>query len=299
MNTQENLSAIVDLDRYPIVSVETAAGSALVERCRAELAEHGACDLVGFVRAEAVERMVDEAKRLRERAYRTEAWHNIEFSGTEAELAPSDPLRVQVRSAKSGVAYDQIPAASPLRALYESDVLTRFLAAALESDPLYRHADELGALNVMYYEVGDELGWHFDNADFVVTLMLEPAAAGGVFEFVPHLRDVEDPNPEGVRRLLEGDRSRIRTMNGNAGTLALFRGHLSPHRVTPVEGDRPRINAVLSYARDPDARLFRAWAQAVLRSDDRAENRLSVPRRRGFLARSLDVVTPRVTASRR
>ena len=35
-------------------------------------------------------------------------------------------------------------------------------------------------------------------------------------------------------------------MSGAAGTLALFRGHLSPHQVTAVTGARPRINAVLS-----------------------------------------------------
>ena len=57
-------------------------------------------------------------------AYRTETTHNIEFSGGEAELADDDPLRLQVRSAKSLIAYDQIPESSALRAVYESDELT-------------------------------------------------------------------------------------------------------------------------------------------------------------------------------
>jgi hypothetical protein len=188
-------------------------------------------------------------------AFRTETTHNIEFSGLEAELDATDPLRIQVRSAKSLVAYDQIPARSPLRALYESDELMQFVGAALEVDPIFRQDDELGALNVMSYEPGDELGWHFDNADFAVTLMLQAPEAGGIFEYVPMLRSADDPNPEGVRALLEGDRSRVRTLSPEAGTLALFRGHFSPHRVTPIEGSRPRINAVLSYAQTPDARL--------------------------------------------
>jgi hypothetical protein len=47
----------------------------------------------------------------------------------------------------------------------------------------------------------------------------------------------------------------VRTMSGEPGTLALFRGHWSPHRVTPVEGDRVRMNAVLSFARVPGQRL--------------------------------------------
>ncbi len=122
-------------------------------------------------------------------------------------------------------------------------------------EQVYRHGDELGALNVMLYEPGDELGWHFDGADFVVTLMLQPPLAGGAFEYVPMLRSPDDENYHGVSALLHGDRDRVRGMSGREGTLALFRGHSSPHRVTPVEGTRARINAVLAYATVPDAQL--------------------------------------------
>ena len=150
-----------------------------------------------------------------------------------------------MRSAKSLIAYDQIPASSPLRAVYEADELTTFVGAALGVDPIYRQADEIGALNVMLYEPGDELGWHFDNADFVVTLMLQAPAAGGAFEYVPMLRGPGDDNPQGVASLLGGDRTGVRTMNPDPGTLALFRGHHSPHRVTPVEGPVQRISRSL------------------------------------------------------
>lgn len=245
----------VDVERYPLTELDSPAGEALVSRCRRELAEMGACDLPGFLRPGGAEQIVREAMPTRPDAYRTETTHNIEFSGREAELDPDDPLRIQVRSAKYAVAYDLIPAGTLLRSVYESDALTRFVGAALEIDPIYRQADPLGALSVMFYDDGDELGWHFDNADFVVTLMLQPSTAGGTFEYVPMLRSADDANPEGVRRLLTGDRTGVHTMNGDAGTLALFRGHLSPHRVTPVLGPTPRINAVLSYARTPDARL--------------------------------------------
>ena len=69
------------------------------------------------------------------------------------------------------------------------------------------------------------------------------------------LRSADDRNDDGVRALLAGGRDRIRTMSGAPGTLALFRGHWSPHRVTPVEGEQMRMNAVLSYARAPGHRL--------------------------------------------
>jgi hypothetical protein len=245
----------VDLDRYPINDLEGEAGRALVERCRADLARQGACDLPGFLTADAVQRIVADIPSWNAEPYRTETSHNIDFSGREEELAEDDPLRIQVRSAKSLIAYDQIPESSPLRAVYEADELTAFVGAALGVDPIYRQADEIGALNVMTYDPGDELGWHFDNADFVVTLMLQAPDAGGAFEYVPMLRSPGEDNAQGVAALLGGDRAGVRTMSPEPGTLALFRGHFSPHRVTPVEGPTQRINAVLSYADRPDARL--------------------------------------------
>jgi hypothetical protein len=216
----------------------------------------GACDVPGFLRPEAITAAVASALSLRDKAYRTEQTHDIEFSGLPADaLAADDPRRTRIRSGKEGTAFDDIPADSPVRALYESDEMLAFIGAALEVDPIFRSEDPLGALNYMYYAPGDELGWHFDGADFVVTLLLQAPEAGGTFEFVPMLRSESDRNDDGVRALLGGDRGAIRTMSGEPGTLALFRGHWSPHRVTPVEGSRVRINAVLSYARAPGHRL--------------------------------------------
>jgi hypothetical protein len=37
-----------------------------------------------------------------------------------------------------------------------------------------------------------------------------------------------------------------------AGTLSLFRGHYSMHRVTPVTGQRQRLQAILGYSTRPD-----------------------------------------------
>jgi hypothetical protein len=254
--SQLPLDRIVDLGRYPVDRIDSAEGEALVESAREALHAVGACDLPGFLLPEAVSAAVASALSVRSKAYRTEQTHDIEFSGLAADsLAADDPRRTRIRSGKEGTALDDIPADSPVRALYESEEMLAFIGAALEIDPVFRSEDPLGALNYMYYAPGDELGWHFDGADFVVTLLLQAPEAGGTFEFAPMLRSEDDRNDEGVRALLGGDRSRIRTMSGEPGTLALFRGHWSPHRVTPVEGSRVRINAVLSYAGAPGHRL--------------------------------------------
>jgi hypothetical protein len=254
--SQLSLGQIVDLERYPIHELDGPEGRALVGQARAALSAVGACDLPGFLRADAIAAAVESALSVRGKAFRTEQTHDIEFSGLPAEsLTAEDPRRVRIRSGKEGTALDDIPAGSPVRALYESDEVLRFVGAALEIDPLFRSDDPLGALNYMYYARGDELGWHFDGADFVVTLLLQAPEAGGVFEFAPMLRGEDDRNDDGVRALLAGTSDRVRTMSGEPGTLALFRGHWSPHRVTPVEGSRTRVNAVLSYATAPGHRL--------------------------------------------
>ena len=117
----------------------------------------------------------------------------------------------------------------------------------------------------MFYGEGDELGWHVDNADFVVTLMLQPSTSGGAFEYVPMLRSADDPNPDGVRALLSGDRAGVRALSPAPGTPALFRGRLSPHRVTPISGSIPRINAVLFLRIQARRRAQRGGAADLLR----------------------------------
>ena len=137
MTAPTALAGAIDLDRYPIDDLDAPAGRDLVRRCREQLRARGACELEGFVRAAAVAETVRGVAALETDAFRTETTHNLEFSGREADLDPDDPLRIQVRSAKSLLAYDQAPGDSPLRAVYESDVLTRFVGAALQVEPIY------------------------------------------------------------------------------------------------------------------------------------------------------------------
>ncbi|MGH2997167.1 MAG: HalD/BesD family halogenase, partial [Gaiellaceae bacterium] len=120
---------------------------------------------------------------------------------------------------------------------------------------LHRSADPLDGCNLTVYEEGDELGWHFDQSEFSITLMIQPAERGGVFEYVPMIRTDEDENYPAVRAILQGSRDKVRPFPSDAGTLAFFRGRYSLHRVTPVEGARPRVNSVLTYATEPGHRL--------------------------------------------
>ncbi|MCP4981619.1 MAG: hypothetical protein GY935_14130 [Gammaproteobacteria bacterium] len=52
-----------------------------------------------------------------------------------------------------------------------------------------------------------------------------------------------------------------------AGTLSLFRGHYSLHRVTPVKGKRQRIQAILGYSRQ--AKLLGSKESSILHDGPR------------------------------
>jgi hypothetical protein len=136
--------------------------------------------------------------------------------------------------------------------LYEWDAFMGFVGAVLDRSPLYRYADPLGALNVATMYDGDELGWHFDQTDFVVSIALQSSEKGGEFEAAPRVRDEHDERYDDVADVLRGDaESMIETVPMMPGTLMLFEGRYSLHRVTPIQGAVPRHVALLAYDTKP------------------------------------------------
>jgi len=95
---------------------------------------------------------------------------------------------------------------------------------------------------------GDVLDWHFDMTDFVVSIALQSSQVGGDFENAPLIRDAGE---SAIASLLEGDRSRVRVEPMTPGTLMLFNGRRSMHRVSPISGPTPRYVALLAYDTKP------------------------------------------------
>jgi hypothetical protein len=253
------IGELVDLERYPIDRLD----SPLVEHCRETLRVQGAVKLDGFLRPEAVERMVEDAREVAAQGYPNDATHNAYFDDAIDESLPEDhPRRILVRSAQKAVAMDLLPANFAPRAIYESDETLRFVAAVLEKDELYRSADPLDGCNMTVYETGDELGWHFDQSEFSITLMIQRAERGGDFEYAPMIRKPDDEHYLEVREVLLGESLRVVQLVSEPGTLAFFRGRYSLHRVPPVEGSTPRMNSVLTYSVEPGHKLS-AMAQQM------------------------------------
>jgi hypothetical protein len=226
---------VVDTQRYPIHDLTNPTSRELIADCRRQLDETGVAVLHDFLRPAAIAAMVDLALSLAPQAHKSDQSHNVWFTTPD----PSDPTDVQVRSSKHGIAYDLIPADAPVRRLYESDDLTAFIAAVLDKPVLHRGADPLDAMQMTIFGEGDELGWHFDNSEFSITLMYQPAEEGGDFVYWPRLRSATHEDREAVCRVATGeDTSGLRVLDNRPGTLAFFRGQHALHRVTPITSAR-------------------------------------------------------------
>jgi hypothetical protein len=109
----------------------------------------------------------------------------------------------------------------------------------------------------MDYRTGEALNWHFDRSQFTTTLLIQAAEQGGEFEYRSDLRSDTDPNYEGVSRLLRGEDPDIHVNGLAGGTLNVFKGKNTLHRISPVRGNRKRLVAVFSYYDRPDVMFSR------------------------------------------
>lgn len=257
----------VNLARYPIADLHAPAAQALVRDCRQRLAVDGAVALAEFLTAEATGALALEARSLEGAAHHYRVEHTVYFQPGDESLPAGHPARRRVRTDKGNVPYDLIPRGAQLRRLYTWDGLLHFVAAVLEEPVLYRHPDPMAALNINTHGPGQELGWHFDRTDFAVTLSLQQSEEGGEFEYVPNLRSAADENFAGVARVLDGGTDGVKRLPAAPGTLTLFRGRHSLHRVTPGFGGSRRLMAALSYVRDP-AVLFSDYARRLFYGRD-------------------------------
>jgi len=244
------LAAIVDTERYPLTDAAFQAA------CRETLAGTGALVLPGFLLPEATESLRREGEAKQDLAYFCTQSHNVYLTAPDPDYPADHPRNREVVSSKGCITDDQVAPASALRALYDAEAFRGFLCAVLGEASLHAYADPLSSVNLHYARPGQELGWHFDNSSFAITLMVQAPEAGGAFEYVSAVRDADagDMNFETTARVLDGEIEPAR-LAMEAGALVLFRGRNALHRVAPVAGTRTRMLAVLAYNAQPGIAL--------------------------------------------
>lgn len=246
-----SLQGLIDLARYPVDALDGEAGRALVEQCRRQLDEDGCVVLKHFVPQDTLARLERETERLSPDAHYNQTETNPYSSAGDPEKPPRHPLNRFDDRTNGFVAGDRIGRDTLIRQVYEHPDFQRFIGAVVGMEAIHQYADPLADLVVNVLREGCQHPWHFDTNEFIVTLMTRQSHAGGCFEYAPGIRSTEGENFDAVERVINGDRSRLKSLDLSPGDLQVFFGRYSLHRVTPVEGDKERHTVIFAYAKAP------------------------------------------------
>ena len=108
--------------------------------------------------------------------------------------------------------------------MFRAPELARFLADCLEIPELHCYADPLAGLTANILDPGQLFTWHFDTNDFAVTVLVQEADEGGLFEYSPAIRNADDEGFDRIAAVLAGEREGVHTLDLRPGDLQIFRG---------------------------------------------------------------------------
>lgn len=260
---------LVNLEQYPIQDLNSAAYKRLVERCRAQFDDAVSCHLPNFLRPEAVKNAVAEVDERLPQANLyvvNRGAYNLEDPRSSAhivKLQENDPRTKPHRRHQHWLGTDDLSAESALKRIYDWPNLTKFVGDVLGVSPLYTLDDPLMRVLVNIHREDDELGWHVDSHDYAVTILLRPAKDGGLYQYVP-MTGPGDTNFEYAAALFKGDESRVRTVPMEAGSMVIFRGRNTLHRVTPAHGQQSRVLALFAYDPVPNRNFGDSFRRNLL-----------------------------------
>lgn len=221
------------------------------EQLAKEINETGILVFNDFLNQESINSLQKEASKLKPRAYRSNSSYNVYVQPTDPAYPENSPRNRRFTTTKGCIPDDMIPEDSALRTIYNSDAFRQFLCSIVGADTLYPYADTLSSININYYDPGDALEWHFDNATFTITLLLKKPNKGGVYEYFTDMRYSEDgkENYDLVQQCITGEIEPSRE-DPDAGSLMIFKGIQSLHRVTDVQ-DGERILITFNFKEKP------------------------------------------------
>ena len=178
-----NLNELINYNHHPLDDLE------YINQCKDEIMSNSILILNNFLTNECLEELISEATKLEEKAFYCSQNHTILLNKFDNSKNKDDPINIEVKSDKGCVPHDLLDQKSKLNIIYNSKIFKNFLKEVLNLDNLYPYADPLSSINYNYYKKTQQLGWHFDNASFAITLMIQSAKSGGDFEYVSKGRD--------------------------------------------------------------------------------------------------------------
>ncbi|MBG6142532.1 hypothetical protein IWQ51_000641 [Labrenzia sp. EL_142] len=241
--------ACVDLERWPIHQPDSSAYGRRLSEVRAALRNQGCARIDGFIRRDCRKMFDAEVTGIAPGAHFSSSSINPYFTQDDPSLPPSHPRRRYSENTNGFVAMDRFPENGPSLSLYRSAHFQRFIADSLEEEQLFTFDDPLAGVVVNVMKEGQQLAWHYDTNEFIVSLLTRKPDQGGTFEYVPGLRRPGDECYEEVENVLDGKSDRVQHLSLELGDLQIFKGRFSLHRVVKGKGERHTV--IFGYAREP------------------------------------------------
>jgi len=247
-----NAENLIDLNNYPIHRPDSAEYLDIVKSVRLDLAEDGCAVLSNFLSVEGLETIANEAEERKSQAYYAESkLCNVYLANSNPLEAENHPQNIFIERTNGFITADLLGKETYSHILYHWQPLREFLAKCLSKKKLYIYKDPISNMIVNVCKPGQTFNWHFDTNEFTITFLLKGAESGGYFEYVSNLRTKTDECFNEVKKVLSGNRSRVKRLNLNEGDLQFFLGRFSLHRVTPNSGSNDRLLLIQSFTEIP------------------------------------------------
>ena len=270
-----------------VISHLQAQAKERIHAARARYLSTGAVTFPEFISPSALSSILNDCCEAEEGAFTTDDEHTPHQLGVDPNFRPPNSVRnFQMRTQVASIAYDELPKESKLVSLYRNPTLLALVSAITGGDngeKLYLSEDPIGACTVNVFRPSYAHSFHFDESEFSTTIMIREANMGGsgLFQYTPPLRKSgDDLALEAVGRTIrtycnaeedgykniefpEGAANDcecppLHTLDFAPGTLSIFSGSRSLHRVTEVRGDVSRLTAVLTFSKTPGFRNSKA-----------------------------------------
>lgn len=249
------IDQVIDLERYPIDRPGSESYGRAVKEAQSSLARVGCAVVPDLVSPAAVAAIDEEIERCKHMTHFSTQTMNPYFHVSPDPAYPAHhPVNTFIERSSGFIPGDTWDPGCVTNRLFRSRLLGRFIADCLALPELHCYDDPLAGLTANIVDPGQQFAWHFDTNDFAVTLLVQEADDGGLFEYSPAIRSNEDEGFADIQAVLDGFEGgpSVHTLNLRPGDLQIFRGRHSLHRVTRVGAtSRPRHAAIFAYTERP------------------------------------------------
>jgi len=244
------MKEIINLEIYPINNTGSIKYRELINYTRKQLNEDGCCVLSNFIKSDSIQKMKDEVDKKLSKIYFTSDKHNPYFTKNDKTHPEDHPKRIFSVRQSGYLNSNDLEKDSDLNKFYDLEEMLKFVSDSLEVFPLYKWAAPLGKNPYSVMHTEHYFPWHFDGNEFTLSILVQKAEKGGLFEYAPDLRSKDNENFEDVTKVLKGDRQKVKSLDLNPGDLQIFKGRFSMHRVTKIKGKISRYIALPCYVKD-------------------------------------------------